>query len=440
MTNATIERKCTKGHKKADGSCSPRCVRWYPRIQRTTPDGHGRRRCDYLGGYPTKTAARSALDQAFERHSDHPSNPSTVVRGPAHPTLNDLLDHWLAHLQTNKTLRLRTIGRYRQLLEHHLRPYLGTLPLSALSTLQVQRLYDQLAQDGRKDGTAGGLGPRTIRQAHLCLHQALTYAMKWHDLPLNPAADAEPPAIPAHTSAALTPEQVGILLAATRQDRRPWLRAFTVLAAATGARTGELCGLEWHDLDLDAGTLRFHQALSSIDQQLAGGRSRPDGRRGKLLVVGPLKTPASQAMLSLPAFAVDALRDYQQLQGQRPSLRLLLVQPGQAPGRSSWTCCCEPGATPRCGRSMPAGRSGPSPKLPGVAAHPHLLRHSLASAMAAAKEPASVIAGQLRHADGGTLASRTYIHQLPQTPPRLARLIEDLYGPAARQARSDDRN
>ena len=51
-----------------------------------------------------------------------------------------------------------------------------------------------------------------------------------------------------------------------------------------------------------------------------------------------------------------------------------------------------------------------------------------------------MIAGQLRHADGGTLASRTYIHQLPQTPPRLARLIEDLYGPAARQARSGDRN
>jgi hypothetical protein len=60
--------------------------------------------------------------------------------------------------------------------------------------------------------------------------------------------------------------------------------------------------------------------------------------------------------------------------------------------------------------------------------------------MAAAKEPASVIAGQLRHADGGTLASRTYIHQLPHTPPRLARLIEAMYGPAARQATSDDRN
>ena len=35
--------------------------------------------------------------------------------------------------------------------------------------------------------------------------------------------------------------------------------------------------------------------------------------------------------------------------------------------------------------------------------------------MAANKEPASIIAAQLRHADGGALAQRVYIHQLPQT-------------------------
>jgi hypothetical protein len=64
----------------------------------------------------------------------------------------------------------------------------------------------------------------------------------------------------------------------------------------------------------------------------------------------------------------------------------------------------------------------------GLAAHPHLLRHALASAMAANKEPASIIATQLRHADGGALAQRVYIHQLPQTAPRLAGLIEGVFG------------
>jgi integrase len=70
----------------------------------------------------------------------------------------------------------------------------------------------------------------------------------------------------------------------------------------------------------------------------------------------------------------------------------------------------------------------------GLAAHPHLLRHALASAMAANKEPASIIAAQLRHADGGVLARRVYIHQLPQTAPRLAGVIEGVFGPAARGA------
>ena len=217
----------------------------------------------------------------------------------------------------------------------------------------------------------------------------------------------------------------------------------------TGARNGELCGLEWPDLDLDAGIIRFRQALSSVDQQLASGRPRPGGRRGKLLVVGPLKTPASQAVLHLPAFAVAALRDYQhqQLQqprtrtadGRRARLRVLHVQPGQPPRpveldlvlRTQWGTPLRPNHVSRAFRALAAAT--------GIAAHPHLLRHSLASALAAAKEPASVIAEQLRHADGGTLASRTYIHRLPQTAPRLARRIQAVYGPAAMQARRGDR-
>jgi hypothetical protein len=304
-----------------------------------------------------------------------------VASGPAAarptPTVNQLLDHWLTHLQTKGAIRLRTLGRYRQLLGHHVRPYLGTLPLSALSTLQIQRLYDHLAHRGRKDGKPGGLHPRTIRELHHCLHQALAYARRWHHLPANPADDAEPPALPTHSISSLTPEQVGRLLAATQRDRRPWLRAFVVLAAATGARNGELCGLEWHDLDLDAGTIRFRQALSSVDRQLATGQPRPGGRRGKLLVVGPLKTPASKAVLCLPAFAVAALCDYQRQQqartrtadGHRARLRLLHVEPGEPPRpveldlvlRTQWGTPLRPNHASRA--SGPSQRPLGSPRI-----------------------------------------------------------------------------
>jgi hypothetical protein len=52
------------------------------------------------------------------------------------------------------------------------------------------------------------------------------------------------------------------------------------------------------------------------------------------------------------------------------------------------------------------------------------------------KEPASIIAAQLRHADGGALAQRVYIHQLPQTAPRVAGVIEGMFGPAAHAGRA----
>ena len=69
MPNGTIERKCMKGHKKTEGRCSPRCVRWYPRVQRAASDGHGRRRFDYLGGYPTKAAARAGVAAFIDEYN-----------------------------------------------------------------------------------------------------------------------------------------------------------------------------------------------------------------------------------------------------------------------------------------------------------------------------------------------------------------------------------
>jgi hypothetical protein len=64
------------------------------------------------------------------------------------------------------------------------------------------------------------------------------------------------------------------------------------------------------------------------------------------------------------------------------------------------------------------------------------LQETQGESMAANKEPASIIAAQLRHADGGALAQRVYIHQLPQTASRVAGLIEGVFGQAARDGRA----
>jgi integrase len=166
------------------------------------------------------------------------------------------------------------------------------------------------------------------------------------------------------------------------------------------------------------------------------------GRR-KELAVGPVKSTASSAILTLPPFAVQALRHHRRQQtrlrlamGQPATVGLRWVEPGRPPRR------VEVDLVFRTERGTPVNPNHASRAFGrlaasvGLVAHPHMLRHALASAMAANKEPASIIAAQLRHADGGALAQRVYIHQLPQTAPRLAGLIEGVFGPTAWDGRA----
>ena len=278
---------------------------------------------------------------------------------------------------------------------------------------------------------------------HRCLHRALAQAVTWRLLAHNVATGATPPPRPHRKVVALAPEQVAVLLDAADRALSPWLGSWTVLAAATGARNGELCGLEWADLELDAGTVRFRQAHTIIDPAVLPDADPGSSRRRRELAVGPVKSAASSAMLTLPPFAVQALRHHRRQQarlrlacGQPQTVTLRRIEPGQPPQPVQLDLVF------RTERGTPVNPNHASRAFArlaasiGLVAHPHMLRHALASAMAANKEPASIIAAQLRHADGGTLAQRVYIHQLPRTAPRLAGVIEGVFGPAARNGRA----
>jgi hypothetical protein len=128
----------------------------------------------------------------------------------------------------------------------------------------------------------------------------------------------------------------------------------------------------------------------------------------KELAVGPLKSTASNAILTLPPIAVQALRRHRR---QQHRLRLALGQPTTVGLR--WV---EPGQPP----------------------HPVELDLVFRTERGTPVNPnhASRAFAQLRHADGDALAQRVYIHQLPQTAPRLAGVIEGVFGPEAHAGRA----
>jgi hypothetical protein len=329
----------------------------------------GARRFEALGGYPTRAQAEAALADALARRSHG------FALDPAKLTVNQYLDRWLDHIRTNR--RPRTVARYTALLRDHVRPDIGARPLKQLTPLEVQAIYDQLAVGGRRDGKPGGLAPQHILAVHRCLHRALAQAVIWRLVAHNVATHASPPPVPRTQAVALAPEQVALLLDAADHTTSRWLGPWTVLAAATGARNGELCGLEWADLDLDAGTVRFRQALAIVDPTVlpdashgdsdvtAGAESWPSGRSSLLPATpsspchpSPSRRFASTAA-SRPACVLPA--------GNPKRSRFDGSNPAGHPNRSSWTWCSAPSGAHR---STPTTPAAPSPAWPPASGWP----------------------------------------------------------------------
>ena len=115
-------------------------------------------------------------------------------------------------------------------------------------------------------------------------------------MPRNVATAVDPPRVHREEIQPLSPIQARAFLQAAQEDR---LEALYVLAIHCGLRQGELLGLRWEDIDLDAGTLQVRRTLTAA--------------KGDRVFTAP-KTVKSRRNLRLTAGAIDALRGHYQRQ------------------------------------------------------------------------------------------------------------------------------
>ncbi len=169
-------------------------------------------------------------------------------------TLNDLLDRWLDHIAAH--LSPTTIRGYREKLGRARRD-LGETKLSELTGQMLDRAYARWRKEG--------LSPQTVHHIHRVLSAALHQAEKW-DLVDRAATDrATPPKHAEPRVRAPSPEVVQGLIEEARRRQLPVLAAAIFVAATTGLRRGELCGLRWSDLDPQARTLTVARAVKHND-------------------------------------------------------------------------------------------------------------------------------------------------------------------------------
>jgi len=244
----------------------------------------------------TQSLCRERLD-AVKAQAANGMLASTDTAGM---TVAVFLDRWLA--STKPRLRQSTHSRYERFVVHHFKPALGAMRLTTLTHTVIEDFLAAKQTESKRRGrvkTATVLSPRTIHHLYVVLGTALAWAVRKGYLMVNPMARVDAPTVPRVEMTPLAPDEMARLLNAAEEAGDPLLPLWE-LAAATGARKGELLGLQWDDIDLDTGTIRIRRTLVRV--------------RGRKPVFDEPKTARSYRTLEIAPESVESLRRHRDRQ------------------------------------------------------------------------------------------------------------------------------
>jgi integrase len=172
------------------------------------------------------------------------------------PTVEQAAEQWLRAGELQQ-LERTTLVSYRQQVDLHIVPFIGSAKLADLNAPQVRWFQDALHAAGR----SGSAIRRVVRSLGSILTDAQERGQVGHnavrELSRNRKRQTErrhkgKPKIGVDIP---TPAEVAGIIAGAKGRWRPLL----VTAAFTGLRASELRGLRWSDVELDAGKLHVRQ-------------------------------------------------------------------------------------------------------------------------------------------------------------------------------------
>ena len=197
----------------------------------------------------SQTEVRKKLKEALEE-----AEKIDVLKSSGY-TVADWMQVWYS-LYAEPNIRPSTARYYRGYIDHHVIPRLGEISLNQLTSMEVQRFYKGLQENGRiREDTKAkkpGLSPTTVHGIHVMLKSAMKRAVKQRLLAKNPLEDCTPPPIRKKELIVIEPEYYESYLNAA--ERRGVLPMF-YLELSTGLRKGELTALLWSDYDARTKTI-----------------------------------------------------------------------------------------------------------------------------------------------------------------------------------------
>lgn len=344
----------------------------------------GERRTAYLTVRGTRADADKALREALYKQD------KGIAVDPARLVVADYLDTWLADVAP-RTVAPKALERYRGLVEHQIKPHLGSHQLQRLRPAHIDAWLNDLGKTG--------LSIRSIRHAHGVMRAALAHAAAVEIVERNVCKIISPPKLERADIQILTAEQIADTLARLKGHPFYPIAAFAI---GTGARRGEIVGLRWSDIDLDGASVRIERSIEQTK----------DALRVKMP-----KTSAGRRTISLPEMTVKALREHWR---QTLELRMALGA-GALPVDALAFATVEGDILSPHLITNRWRRAVKNRKLPKVSFH--ALRHSHASALIAAGLDVVSVSRRLGHASPA-LTLNVYSHLFENRDDRAAAAID----------------
>lgn len=205
-------------------------------------------------------------------------------------SITQLFNEWMRSIKHQ--VKESTAANYFLKAQKHILPAFGKMQVEALESADVYSFIELKQQSG--------LSNRYISDIIIVMKTLFKYAVRTYHI-FNPMTDIE---LPRKKSADIK------LLDSNEQDK---LQQFihnhqnraslgVALSMATGIRIGELCALQWEDIDFEKSILTVRKTIQRIQVQ-------NEKRKTKLVITEP-KSESSKRKIPIPECIVEFLKKF----------------------------------------------------------------------------------------------------------------------------------